>query len=515
MEEDCRKERIVGKVYLVGAGPGDPELITQKGMKLLKEADCIIYDRLAAPELLAYAREGCECIYVGKADRHHTMPQEEINELLVRKSKEYSCVVRLKGGDVYVFGRGGEEGMYLRMHGIPFVVVPGVTSAIAGAAYAGIPVTHRGIATSFRVITAHNRHDETTDMDFASMTDPNETLIFLMGLSKVREIVQGLLDVGRSPKTMAAVISNATTPRQKLCVGNLENIAQLVEGAGLISPALIVVGDVVSLREQLDFYEKQPLWGCRYLIPKIGSEPSRLAVLLRAQGAYVREIQLGRIEWIPALYRRSELESVDLLLFTSRHGVKGFMRNLFASNLDVRALSHTRLITIGDKTKQELKQYGLCADFVPQQYNSDSLVKELEAFIRSEYGNDPFHTVTMWYPTAKNADDSLVDAIVSICSCGRMNVYENKEVPLSGEWTKDETYDGILFTCASSAERFLSSKERRDWLFGQRRMSVYAIGPKCNRALTQMGILDAVEALNSTYEGMVHTVLECRHLASC
>ena len=173
----------MGIVYLVGAGPGDPGLITQKGMQLLKKADCIIYDRLASPELLAYAREDCECIYVGKADRHHTLPQEEINALLVRKAKEYACVVRLKGGDVYVFGRGGEEGMFLQEHGISFVVVPGVTSAIAGAAYAGIPVTQRGVATSFRVITAHNRHDQTTDMDFASMTDKTETLIFLMGLS--------------------------------------------------------------------------------------------------------------------------------------------------------------------------------------------------------------------------------------------------------------------------------------------------------------------------------------------
>lgn len=250
----------MGIVYLVGAGPGDPGLITQKGMQLLKKADCMIYDRLASPELLAYARDDCECIYVGKADRHHTLPQEEINALLVKKAKEYDCVVRLKGGDVYVFGRGGEEGMFLREHGISFVVVPGVTSAIAGAAYAGIPVTQRGVATSFRVITAHNRHDQTTDMDFASMTDKTETLIFLMGLSKVAEIAEGLTDAGRNPMTPTAVISHATTVQQKCVVGNLANIAKRVAEEGLTSPAMIVVGNVVALREKLNFYEKQPLW---------------------------------------------------------------------------------------------------------------------------------------------------------------------------------------------------------------------------------------------------------------
>jgi len=168
-------------VYLVGAGPGDPGLLTVKGLELIKKADCIVYDRLASPELLAYARPDCECIYVGKADRRHTLPQQQINELLVQKNKGYRCVVRLKGGDSYVFGRGGEEGIFLREHGVSFSVVPGISSAIAGAAYAGIPVTHRGVATGFRVITAHNRKDETTDIDYSTMTDSRETLTFFDG----------------------------------------------------------------------------------------------------------------------------------------------------------------------------------------------------------------------------------------------------------------------------------------------------------------------------------------------
>ena len=244
---------MAGKVYLVGAGPGDPGLVTVKGLELIQKADCIVYDRLSAPELLSYAKEDCEFIYVGKADRHHTLLQEEINELLVTKAKEHACVVRLKGGDVYVFGRGGEEGAYLRDHGIKFGVVPGISSAIAGAAYAGIPVTHRGLATSFRVITAHNRLDQTTDMDFASMLDEKETLIFLMGLSKVGEIAEGLIQAGRSPMTPAAVISHATTSEQRTCVGILQDIERRVADAVLTSPAMIVIGDVYVCANSCSF----------------------------------------------------------------------------------------------------------------------------------------------------------------------------------------------------------------------------------------------------------------------
>ena len=405
--------------------------------------------------------------------------------------------------------------MFLREHGISFVIVPGVTSAIAGAAYAGIPVTHRGVATSFRVITAHNRHDETTDIDFATMLDPTETLVFLMGLGKVAEIAEGLLTAGRNPMTAVAVISHATTPQQKTCIGNLTNIADRVTEARLTSPAIIVVGNVVALREKLNFFEKQPLWGEHYLVPKIGSEPSKLAELLRGKGAYVKELQLGRIEWIPSVYRREELVSVDLLLFTSRHGVTCFMKNLFASELDVRALSHVKLIAIGEKTAKKLSEYGLCADFVPEHYNSESLASELTTYINMNYGNDPFRNITMWHPTAKNADESLADALVSICSYGRMNVYENVEVPLSDDWMDEDTsYDGILFTCASSVERFLSSETRRDWLYGKRKMDVCAIGPKCRQKLESFGILDTVESSASTYEAMVHTLLSRHHLTS-
>lgn len=502
-------------VYLVGAGPGDPGLLTVKGLELIKKADCIVYDRLASPELLAYARPDCECIYVGKADRRHTLPQQQINELLVQKNKGYHCVVRLKGGDSYVFGRGGEEGIFLREHGVSFSVVPGVSSAIAGAAYAGIPVTHRGVATGFRVITAHNRKDETTDIDYSTMTDSRETLIFLMGLGKVGEITKGLLGAGRKETTPAAVISHATTQEQRTCVGTLADIADLAARAQLTSPAMIVIGDVVGLREYLNFFEEKPLWGRRYLVPKIGGEPSRLAAMLRDKGAQVRELQIGQIVRIPAIYTKKELSQVDILLFTSANGVSCFMSNLFASGLDVRALSRAKLAAIGPKTADRLLEYGLQADFVPQKYNSDTLVQELKVFIDQNIKEDPFKRIVTWYPTAKNAGDQLVDALLEVCDCGRLNVYENLAYhepdcrehsrPDGGELS---SYDGILFSCASSAERLLQGLEADSLTALGSDTKLYSIGPKCSAALNAMGVSPVIEASSSSYEGLVSTVLQ-------
>lgn len=519
-----------GIVYLVGAGPGDPGLLTVKGLELIKKADSIVYDRLSAPELLDYARPDCECIYVGKADSHHTMPQEEINELLVQKAKQYRLVVRLKGGDPYVFGRGGEEGIYLMEQGIPFGVVPGVSSATAGAAYAGIPVTHRGVATSFRVITAHRRAEEALNvshqtaggnasrqkiqnemsgdelpLDFSSMLDEKETLIFLMGLRRVGRIAQGLMEAGRSGDTPAAVISGATTPEQESCVGTLADIGEQVDKKGLASPAMIVVGPVVRLRQSLNFYEKKPLFGKRYLVPKIGAEPSRLAQALRDRGAGVREVMVGRMEGIPARYTRKELSGVDLLIFTSANGVKYFMRNLFSSGLDVRALSNARIVVIGQKSAEKLQEYGLTADLMPENYDSGSLADKIKEDLTDHpiAGSDIFHRPIAWYPTAKNAGDDLVDALLTVCDCGRLNVYENvacgEELP--GELL---SYDGIFFTCASSAERLFAGKSPEFLARLAEKTKLYSIGPKCSHALTDMGAAPLMEANPHTYEGLLH-----------
>lgn len=495
-------------VYLIGAGPGDPGLVTVKGLELIKKADCIIYDRLSAPELLGYARMDCERIYVGKADRHHTLPQEQINALLVEKAKEYHCVVRLKGGDVFVFGRGGEEGLCLREHGISYTVVPGVTSAIAGPAYAGIPVTHRGIATSFRVITGHRQNsDDLSELDFTTMTDPKETLIFLMGLSRVRQITDGLMQAGRKAQTPAAVISHATTEAQQICEGTLLDLADRVEKAKLTSPALIIVGDVVTLRSQLHFFEDKPLWGRNYLVAKIGSKPSRLASMLREKGACIHECMTGEIVGVPAVYTAQELEHVDVLLFTSANGVEYFMKNVFASGLDARALFHTRCAVIGQKTAQKLRTYGICADFMPEHSNTLDLAQELKAYLDEEFRGDPFKRAVIWYPTAKNAKDDLVDALLSFCDCGRLNVYENMPCPLERPSLEPDAYDAVFFTCASSAERMLGGLDPQEREALAEVTDIYSIGPKCSAALGELGVSPVIEAAVNTYEGLVNCVL--------
>ena len=484
-------------VYLTGAGPGDTGLVTVKALELIKKADCIVYDRLAAPELLDDAREDCEKIYVGKADSRCILTQEQINGLLVEKARIYKCVVRLKGGDPYVFGRGGEEGMYLRAHDTEFTVVPGVSSAVAGAAYAGIPVIHRVLANSFRVITAHRMQEG--EPDYRTMLDEDETLVFLMGLARIEQIAEGLVNAGRKPETPAAVISCATTNIQQVCEGTLSDIAEKTKTAALLSPAMVVVGNVVSLREQLSFFEERPLWGKRFLVPKIGTKPSRLAEMLRARGAFVKECAVGRITGIPAKYRRQELAQVDILLFTSANGVEYFMKNLFSSGLDVRALHGVKIAVIGNKTAEKLQQYGLRSDLIPEKQDSAGLVRALKEFIETKVKKNPFQSVSIWYPTAKNAEDDLVDAVLSVGECGRLNVYENAACVPEDMNLLD--FDGIFFTCASSAKRLLAGKTKEELQTLNSRVTMYSIGSKCSGALKALGV-DAVEAAVSSYEGL-------------
>jgi len=243
----------MAKVYLTGAGPGDIDLLTVKALRVVREADVVIYDRLANPDILKEAKDGCEFIYVGKEDSHHTLPQDDINEVIYQASLKYDCVVRLKGGDPLVFGRGGEEGIYLREKGVEFEFIPGITSAIAVPEYAGIPVTHRGVTVSFRVVTGH----EATNKDKSQIPWENyktdDTIVFLMGLHRLQNITQKLIEVGKPKDHPIAVISQGTTPNEKTVVGTLEDIYE--KAKDLPTPALIVVGEVVRLREQLSWFE--------------------------------------------------------------------------------------------------------------------------------------------------------------------------------------------------------------------------------------------------------------------
>ena len=244
----------MGKVYLTGAGPGDIELLTIKALRVIKEADVIIYDRLANPDILRESKDGCEFVYVGKEDSHHTLPQEEINEVIYQNALKYENVVRLKGGDPLVFGRGGEEAIYLKERGISFEFIPGITSAIAVPQYAGIPVTHRGVTVSFRVVTGHESHNKNQSQIPWENYKTDDTIVFLMGLHRLKRIASKLLEIGKPKDYPIAVISRGTTPEEKTVVGTLENIYD--KAKDLPTPALIVVGKVVNLKDQLNWFEK-------------------------------------------------------------------------------------------------------------------------------------------------------------------------------------------------------------------------------------------------------------------
>lgn len=396
------RRQVAGLVTLVGAGPGDPDLITVKGLSSIRAADCLVYDRLVSPALLKEASAECELVYVGKESGHHTLPQDEINAFLAAKAMVYDRVVRLKGGDPFVFGRGGEELEYLSRLGIRASVVPGVTSAVAAPGAAGIPVTHRGVASGFAVVTAHARDNEPLSLDFSKMTDPARTYVFLMGLARVQELADGLVAAGREPTTSAAVIASATLPEQRSVFGTLADIASRVAAANLASPAVLVVGAVAGLPASLGF----PLAGRRFLVPVIDGGSRRLPARLRELGAAVDEVVVGRIERIENAVTESDLAGVRRIVLTSRNGRLG---------LDERVRSWIAARKIRVEEVREIKPDGA--------------------------------TLHLTQP-----DADRVEGVRAI------DVYRNVPVEIEGRIDLGQ-YDAAFFTCASSVRRVFARAE--------------------------------------------------------
>lgn len=420
----------MGKVYLVGAGCGALELYTVKAMKCIKEADCLIYDQLIDKQILHYCQESCEQIYVGKIAHRHTLPQDQINELLAEKAMQYDCVVRLKGGDVYVFGRGGEEGVYLYDHGIDFEVVPGVSSAIGGLAYAGIPVTHRGLSGGFQVCTGVLRQGEEREFDFSTMLDDYTTYIFLMSMAKKEKIVAGFLKAGKDPQTGCAIVSHASMPNQKCVIATLGTILEKFELNPVPMPGIIVVGNSVKMHEKLNFFERKPLFGRHILVTAVGHD-HYLRDTLSDLGADVKEIMTGQIVYLDPVIPQIK----DNLVFTSRHGVIGFMKVYTKQYHDVRKLHGVRIVAIGKKTNQALNEFGLNADYVSVYGHGEGLNKELKQFVKDEelfVVQGDVTAVTMKHQ--------------------KIQVYKNKETAIEDI---NDFFDYACFTCASSVHRIL------------------------------------------------------------
>jgi len=374
------------KVWLVGAGPGDEGLITVKGLDCIKKADVIIYDNLINDNLLSYSKDSAEKIYVGKKINQHTLPQDEINKLLVQKANENKLIVRLKGGDPYVFGRGGEEAIALQEANIPFVEVPGISSSIAALAYSGIPITHRGLSTSFHVITGHeDPTKEEEHVNYESLAKISGTLVFLMGLNNITKICSKLMQYGKSSDTPAAIISKGSTPEQKVAVGTLGDISQKAEG--IAYPAIIVIGEVVNLREYLNWFEKQPLFGKKIMVTRARHQASRLSKMIAEAGG--QPIEFSTIEII---HNEDDLQintmfenlsSYDWLIFTSINGVETFFNNLKNHNNDIRNIGSAKICAIGESTKQAIEKYYLQVEFCPEEFIAESLIEGLKDKIKA------------------------------------------------------------------------------------------------------------------------------------
>ena len=372
------------RVYLIGAGPGDPGLLTCKGRDILASADVIVYDYLAAEELLANARPDAERIYVGKIAGNHAMAQGDINKLLVRKAMEGKTVARLKGGDPYIFGRGGEEALELFEAGVPFEVVPGVSSAIAAPAYAGIPLTHRAFSSSLTIITGHEDPSKADSAhDWNALARSGSTLVILMGMKNLPEITKKLLLAGMPGSTPAALVNWGTTLRQRSLATTLEDLPAAAVREQYANPSIIVIGHVATLREKLGWFERQPLFGKTIVVTRAREQASASAALFSRLGARVIQFPSIRIEPMPSYAELDQaitvLSSFRWVIFTSANGVRFFRMRLDALGLDARAFAGVRLAAIGPATARALADMGLRADFVPESFVAESVVQGLLA----------------------------------------------------------------------------------------------------------------------------------------
>lgn len=500
-----------GKVVLVGAGPGDTGLLTLKGEKYIKQADCLVYDRLSSPEFLSMAKAGCELIYVGKENHKHVMKQDAINELLYEKSKYHELVVRLKGGDPYVFGRGGEEALYLVDRNVEVEVVPGVSSSVAALAAAGIPITHRGIAKGFQVITAHSRKDEEADIDYSLLTDETITCVFLMGLAHVKSIAAGLMKAGRRADTPAAVISNGTLAAQRKCIGTLADIGEKIEEAKLTSPAIIVVGDVVSLNDRLDFFEKRPLFGRKITVPYI--KTNELIAKLQQLGADVTPVKTGIINPIIIPDFANKVRSADWIVFTSKNGVRSFFYNLELAGADIRLIANARFAVVGKATEKELVKHHINADIIPAEQTGKGLADAMKLCMPYVYGESDEDTFDLSNGnisdkmckvcifSAKEASPDLEAGLKEICELEKIDAYVNEQAYESIPESIGNMVSEAVFTSASNVERFFHMLPENAYV-----ETAYSIGEKTTAVLEQHNVREIVQADDSSYEALVDKI---------
>lgn len=498
------RPRTTGKVALVGAGPGDEGLLTLRGKEWLERADVVIYDHLANERLLRFTRPGAEFVYAGKKEGRVTLTQDKINTLLIEKAKLGKTVVRLKGGDPFIFGRGGEETQALSKAGIPFVVVPGVTSPIGVAAYAGIPLTHRDFSSTLSIITGSNekgREDE--HIDWEKISSRSGTLIFLMGARKLQRITDNLIKYGKDPKTPIAVIQWGTTYRQKTWTGTLDTIVDIAAKENIKPPALTIVGEVVNLKSHTDWYETLPLFGKTFVItrPEEQSEAFMSGLLERGAEPFLFPVieTLPPEDWKPLDTAIQRLDSYDGLIFTSVNGVKFFMRRLKEKGKDIRELKGLRLYAIGSKTEKAVNALGINVDVVPESFVAESLIESM--------GKENIKGKKFLLPRAAVARETLPDQLrAQGAEVDVAPAYQTVRPQTdTGELIrrlKEGTIDAVTFTSSSTVTHFMGLVGT-DLLPQLKKIAVACIGPVTAKTADKAGLNVDIMAEEYTVDGLI------------
>ena len=450
-----------GHVYLIGAGPGDPGLLTIRGKEILERADVVVYDRLVSPAILGMCNPKAKMVDVGKMPTHHKVKQSEINKLLVQYAQEYpqGIIARLKGGDPFVFGRGGEEALELVAAGVEFDVVPGITSAISVPAYAGIPVSHRGIATSFHIITGHEKAElgGELSLDFETLAKCQGTLIFLMGIANMDFIAKRLVECGKDPKTPLAFIEKGTTPYQRTVVATLETAGETIVRENVTAPAITIMGGVVELGKTLAWKKNLPLLGKRLVVTRATKQASGITARLTALGAEVIETPMIETRAVEGSFKWADLANFDILAFTSTNGVESFFKQLFAAGYDVRVLAGKKIASVGKITEKKLLEYGIRCDYVPEDHTGEGLGKLLAALNpipQSTEGATSHLTPRILLLQGNLADDTLLKLLPQAV---RWVVYETLPVAELPEWKREavESADAIVFASTSAVENYV------------------------------------------------------------
>ena len=488
-----------GKVYIAGAGCGNEGLITVKLKSVMEKAECIIYDRLVNESILQYMKPDAELIYMGKENVEGGELQKKINEIIVEKSREGLTVLRLKGGDPFVFGRGGEEIEALIAENIDFEVIPGISSAIAVPAYAGIPVTHRGINTSFHVFTGHMKKDG-IEHDYETVAKLEGTLVFLMGLGNLEKITENLIKHGKMPETPVAVIKNGTTAKQETYIGTLGTIAGIVRENNVKAPVIIIIGEVVNLREKMKWFENMPLFGKNILVTRNRDKQEEITSKIIELGGQAINIPFINIEYLD--FEMPDLSKYSTLLFNSLNSVIGFMRKIE----DMRVLGHLKIGVVGKKTDEEMKKYRIIPDFYPKEYTVEKLATESVNF--TEEGENVLFIVSNISPVNEEKYTELYKR-----NYDKLVVYNTHKLKIDSG--KAEKYakesDILMFLSSSTFESFADSinlsenSEMKEILSGK---ILASIGPVTTKTIEKYGLKVGVEAKEYTEKGLLRAILD-------